>query len=79
MGRYMDECEYFVRHYLGKGTADDPKRLKETCGLTGHHCLVDPSGLYHSCTRRTFALDYQALHPSLYLSKSQNQAVDPML
>ena len=70
----MNECEYFVRHYLGKGTADDPKRLKETCGLTGNLCPVDPPEMYHSCTRRTFALDYQAAHPTLDIAKSTESA-----
>jgi hypothetical protein len=67
----MNECEYFVRHYLGKGTAADPKRIKETCGLTGGPCLIYPRELYYyNCTRRTFALDYLNLHPVPDLAKS---------
>jgi hypothetical protein len=50
----MAECEFFVRSWRKPDQV-----LVERCSLNGKQCFCEDS--YLSCTRRTFALKYEAL------------------
>jgi len=53
------DCEFLVRV---RTKPDLDSRV--ICGLTGKMCFCEDTSRFQ-CTRRTFALDYQAKHPVL--------------
>jgi hypothetical protein len=53
----MAECEYFVKSWR-----KPDQILVERCSLTGRGCFCE-GVTYLTCTRRTFALDYDKRHP----------------
>ena len=54
------DCEYLIRAWHG----ERPHRIvSEVCSLTGRACfLQEPAATYRTCTRRDWALSYQARH-----------------
>lgn len=53
---YARHCEFFVSSWR----KPDQVRI-EKCSLTGKGCFCEGEA-YLTCTRRTFALDYEARH-----------------
>jgi len=49
----MAECEFYARHWRKPDHV-----LVEACSLTGKTCFCEDD--FRSCTRRTFALVYEA-------------------
>jgi hypothetical protein len=63
----MAECEFFVKSWRKPDHVQHV--LVESCSLTGKACFCE--SLYTTCTRRTFALEYDRRHP-------KHKPVDPI-
>jgi hypothetical protein len=65
----MTDCEFFVKSWRKlTHQPDGGSELAERCSLTGKGCFCEGVA-YLTCTRRTFALDYERRHQSHIGSK----------
>lgn len=61
-GWTVAECEFFVKSWRKlMHIPDGRSELVERCSLTGKGCFCEGT-VYLTCTRRTFALEYERKH-----------------